>query len=194
MKLTDVVEIQPGTVLARVKSKGYEESVSLPIVGLDDIRCFVERKEPVSERRKYSFPKDAVDSLITAKTNDVIFGMSSSKCLLVDSKLEGFVIPSILCRLRPYDSNRLNPSYLCFLLNEKETIRKPLEIAHQGTILTVKVVSVGALRDLEIGDLPDIERQRKIGDLYLSALKSYELSQRISEKTRELTIRLMQKD
>lgn len=192
MRLADIAEVEIGTVIARVEARGKDDYIPYTAVSLDDIRSFTEGVRTDRQRLTYLISDKATDRLVIAKSDDVIFGLSSIKCLLCSKEIEGMIIPSSLCRVRPLSPEVVDPAFLCYLLNDDPSIRKNIEVSHQqSTNRSVKTILASTLRELDIGTLPPIDEQRIMGKLYLSLLRRKGLEKEISEKEMNACLLMM---
>ena len=63
----------------------------------------------------------------------------------------------------------LDKWYFCYHFNEGKDFEQQIAMFHQGTTLSVKKLNVKTVSELKI-KIPDIERQRMIGELYRQSL------------------------
>ena len=65
-------------------------------------------------------------------------------------------------------------------------------MVHQGTTLSVKKLNVKTIGELKIR-LPDLEKQRKIGELYRQSLIQNRLMLKQMEKIKKFTLTIIRK-
>ena len=118
-----------------------------------------------------------LDEVITTCAGDVVFSLLSGKAAIVQAEHSGLLLTQNYVRLVPLDT--LNADYLVYLLNEDQSIRYQLHISQQGSI-TMKY-TLKQLRELIFPALPSLEKQRLIGEIYLSQLKLNTLRKRVAE-------------
>ena len=70
------------------------------------------------------------------------------------------------------DREKLNPWYLCYLLNESDIVAKQCNVLLQGSVITR--LSAHQLKQMQIPFIPMAE-QEKLGRLYSTALYQYYL-------------------
>ena len=65
------------------------------------------------------------------------------------------------------DTTKIDSKYLCFVLNESQSIKRQISKFTQGSI--AKRLAPNLLKDLKL-TLPPLEKQRKIGQAYAAAI------------------------
>lgn len=83
-------------------------------------------------------------------------------------------ISQIFFIMKP-DVERLNPLYLCYIVNESREIARQYSLLLQGSVLTK--LSARQLKQVHF-NLPALAQQEKIGQLYATALYQHYLEMR----------------
>lgn len=98
---------------------------------------------------------------------DVVYSFINSISGIVGKSNGGKVINQNFAKIE-IDEKRIDKKYLCYLLNSDKEVNREKDIAMQGSVL--KKLSPTAIRNFEV-ELPDIDKQKKIGNLYATWMK-----------------------
>lgn len=180
-KLDELVEFKSGSPQFRIKET---DDVNAPVYNfysqsdlLDDISGLVKDSSDGPEKITRTY-----DDLHILKKGDLIYSLISAKASIVGQQNSGKVCTQNYIVLEPLEI--LDKAYLMYILNEDIGIKRQLLIGLQGS--TVLKYSLKQIKELEIVSLPDIEKQRLIGDIYLKQKKISALRLRVAER-KELT-------
>ena len=91
-----------------------------------------------------------------------------------------------------FDGQILDKWYFCYQFNEGKDFEQQIAMFHQGTTLSVKKLNVKTVGELKI-KLPDIKKQRKIGELYRQSLIQNRLMKKQAEDIRDLILLTIRK-
>ena len=138
--------------------------------------------------RKYTtadFEHDFYTMKLADPQNAIIYQQSSSMphmsaTILSDANKEK-VISQIFAIIR-IDVSRLNPWYLCYLLNQSQEVAHKCSQCLQGSVIVR--LSAQLMKSVKI-PLPDMTVQQNIGELYATAL--YQKHLEIMQANRKLT-------
>ncbi|WP_298070680.1 restriction endonuclease subunit S [uncultured Faecalibaculum sp.] len=119
------------------------------------------------------------------QSGDVVYSQSSQTASPVSDRHIGYVLSQNYLVLRP-DKDLLDPNYLVFMINEEPWFRKELCSRFQGTALYR--VSARDLESLEFPELPDLEIQKVIGQIYLDQKKLTALRKRVADNKEKLVL------
>lgn len=130
------------------------------------------------EDRKYSntdFEYDFYRMKLADLSSSIIYRQSSgfshmSATILSEENKDKFI--SQVFSIIKVNQERLNPWYLCWLLNESRSLERQFNILLQGSVITR--LSAQQLKQVEV-TLPLMDEQEKIGKLYATALYQYYL-------------------
>ena len=84
----------------------------------------------------------------------------------------------------------LDKWYFCYQFNEGKDFEQQIAMFHQGTTLSVKKLNVKTIGELRI-KLPEIKRQRVIGEIYRQSLIQNRLMLKQAEQTKEMTLAIL---
>lgn len=130
------------------------------------------------QERKYSnadFEHDFYRMKLASPSNDIIYRQSMathnmSATIIADKHKDKFI--SQVFSIMKIDREKLNPWYLCYLLNESDIVAKQCNVLLQGSVITR--LSAHQLKQMQIPVIPMAE-QEKLGRLYSTALYQYYL-------------------
>ena len=117
------------------------------------------------------------DQVNTLCQGDLIFSLISGKSSIVSASHQGYLYTQNYVKL--VAEEKVDSKYLVYLLNEDKFIKKQLHLGLQGS--QVLKYTLKQLKDLELLNLPKIEVQKIIGELYFNQLRSEALRNRISK-------------
>ena len=87
-------------------------------------------------------------------------------------------------------SRLVDRKYMAYLINENPSIKRQFKQNLQGS--QVIRYSLKLLKEIALPELPPIEIQRVIGDIYFKQLLLRSLRQRVAENTYRLSIAMLQ--
>lgn len=118
-----------------------------------------------------------------------IINLIKSKCSPISEQTEAKCITSNFLRC-DFDTGKIYPWYFCYQFNEGKSFEQQIEMYHQGTTLSVKKLNIKTIGELKIF-LPDIEKQRTIGDIYRQSIIQNDLMIKQAENIRKFTMALI---
>jgi Type I restriction modification DNA specificity domain. len=108
-----------------------------------------------------------LDKVSTLGQGDIVVSLISGKSTIVGLKHQGYLYTQNYIKLVPI--KKLDSKYLVYLLNEDNFIQKQLQMGLQGS--QVLKYTLKQVKELELPDLPTIDKQRMIGELYFNQLR-----------------------
>lgn len=153
----------------------------------DDLVGFDSYNSDGKQVRKQVRTHDKVNTLSQA---DVVFSLISGKATIVGANHQGYLYTQNYVKL--VTNGQVDSKYLVYLLNEDKSVRRQLQIGLQGS--QVLKYTLKQLKELELPDLPAIEKQRIISEMYFNQLRLEALKKRaansettiVLEKLREV--------
>ena len=124
-----------------------------------------------------------------AKEGDLLFSTISGEATIVSSEHDGYVFTQNYARMEPM-SRLVDRKYMAYLINENQSIKRQFKQNLQGS--QVIRYSLKLLKEIVLPELPPIEIQRMIGDIYFKQLLLRSLRQRVAENTYRLSIAMLQ--
>ena len=134
---------------------------------------------PESEKsKKYTnadFESDFYRMKLASPTSSIIYQQSSTAphmvaTILSDENKNKFI--SQVFSIIKVDTTKVNPWYLCYLLNQSRQLKRQYSILLQGSVIAR--LSAQQLKQVEI-ELPYRDKQEKIGTMYATALYQHYL-------------------
>ncbi|EPY2301229.1 restriction endonuclease subunit S [Clostridium sporogenes] len=117
------------------------------------------------------------DKLNTLCDGDVVFSLITGIATIVRKEHEGYIYTQNYVKLLP--SHKIDSKFLVYLINENKTIKKQFALGLQGS--QVLKYTLKQLKELEIPQIPCIDKQRIIGQVYFNQLKIQTLRNRAAE-------------
>lgn len=114
------------------------------------------------------------DKVSTLCQGDVVFSLISGKSTIVGANHQGYLYTQNYVKL--VTSEKMDSKYLVYLLNEDQFIKKQFQMGLQGS--QVLKYTLKQVKELELPDLPTMEKQRMIGELYFNQLRLEALKNR----------------
>ena len=179
VKLEAISEIVQGAIYTRIKSNNnIDECSLLDTISMQELNYTI-GNSLTYEKQESKVLNSKISSCIFTKKDDVLIGLTMQKAMVITSERSGKLALSNFAVIRIHDKNVLDPNYLCWLLNENSYFKQIIEKSSQGTAY-VSTLSIATIRGLEI-PLVDIEKQRKIGQLYQIAIERKKVGTRLEE-------------
>src|SRR5690554_6230126 len=159
MKLEELVTVKVGRNISRLHELLHP---SLKTYSYDDLTddldgLYLDSTSPPSDEREEK------NDVQLSSIGDVVFSFVSSKAAILSEKNSGKIINQNFAKLI-IENNQLDPSYLCYALNESQAMKKQMAISMQGS--TIPKLTPAILKSLHM-TLPSIKTQQAIGQAYL---------------------------
>jgi restriction endonuclease S subunit len=124
------------------------------------------------------------DKVNTLYAGDVVFSLISGTSTTVRKVHEGYLYTQNYVKLIPNEN--VDSKYLVYLLNEDRSIKKQFLMGLQGS--QVLKYTLKQVKELELPELPSIEKQQMIGEVYFNQLRLQAIRNRVANS--ETTILL----
>lgn len=181
-KLSEIAEITQGNILTRIKpGSQFDETVEFDSISMQELSYIVGQSDILEKSSKVKVLKEKESSCVLTKQNDIVVGLSSRKAFVIDETRSNNLLLSNFALIRILDTNILDPHYFCWLLNEDLQFQKYIDQKMQGSA-NVIILSINNVKDMEL-ELPDIEKQKMIGEIYELGRQRDRLSKTILKKT-----------
>lgn len=137
------------------------------------------------------FERDLSSGDNECNTYGCIINLIKSKAAPISVHTESKVITQnfLKCLL---DESKILPWYFCYQFNEGKELEQQIAMFHQGTTLSVKKLNVKTISELKI-NLPDLEKQKLIGDAYRKSILQYQLYLKQAEDIKKYTLEMIRK-
>lgn len=170
-KLSEWVTCISGSPQFRIAETRDEKAPKFTYYGqtdlMDDLAGMVSAATDAKQVRTH-------DEIQTVHTGDILFSLITGDAALAGCTHEGYLYTQNYVKLVP--KKELDAGFLVYILNEDKSIQKQLRIGLQGS--HVLKYTLQQLKELHITDLPDLERQQRIGNVYLKQQKLRALRER----------------
>ncbi len=188
VKLSDISDINLGTILTRVKPKNkYVKSVQIPTISMQELSYECGKTDDEFEEIISTIEAGKVDKCLFVEENDVVIGLSSQNAMVISNERAGKLLLSNFCHIRINKPEILEPNYLAWLFNENTIFKNRLTNSMQGTAY-VKMITLDTIRSISL-DIPPFEIQRIIGRVYSCSIER----DRLAKKEIELKKKLLNK-
>ncbi|HFI0397685.1 TPA: restriction endonuclease subunit S [Streptococcus suis] len=153
---------------------GGSLQVRLEATSLEDAKDYVLYNQQHHQLDGYEMVEEIVESrtvrtdreVTVLEEGDLLFSLLSGKAVLVREEHEGFLYTQNYIKIEPIA--KLDKAFLLYLINESSEIRRQFYQSLQGS--EVLKYTVKQLRGLQLGSLPALEIQVKLGQVYLDGL------------------------
>ena len=167
-------------------------------IPLNEIIQFTLGKNPTRIREKSDdlyttedFEKDLHGIHSTKEGMGCIINLIKSKCSPISEQTEAKCITSNFLRC-DFDTGKLYSWYFCYQFNEGKGFEQQIEMYHQGTTLSVRKLNIKTIGELKIV-LPDMEKQRTIGNIYRQSIIQNDLLVKQAEDIRKFMMALIRR-
>ncbi|MGG3480020.1 restriction endonuclease subunit S [Peribacillus frigoritolerans] len=183
MKLEDIVTVKIGRNLSRGNEKN---DLTLVAYSYEDLMNDLDGSILGPQASSVSENSNHKDGYLSS-AGDVVFSFVSSKAGIVSDLNQGKIINQNFAKLI-FESNQLDRHYLCYALNESNSMKRQMAISMQGS--TVPKLTPAILKELEI-KLPSIGKQRTIGKAYFFLRKRQALAKKQAELEEQLFLEVL---
>lgn len=156
IEMQKLVSIKAGVAQHRINVSRDDKAPTYYYYTADDILTDLAGAESDPDLSKVTQVR-TMDDMEPIKEGDLVFSLITGKAAIVSEQHSGFLITQNFVTLIPDES--IDKKYLLFLLNETGVIEKH--------VLGAKKIAISQLMTLPLSGLPDLRKQREIGDIYL---------------------------
>jgi restriction endonuclease S subunit len=180
-RLDNVVGLVSGSPQFRIKEVFDDKAPRYTFYGQQDIEDDLVGINSNGSDNKQVRTFDKVNTL---SQGDVVFSLISGKSTIVAAKHQGYLYTQNYVKL--VNNEKIDSKYLVYLLNEDKFVGKQLQMGLQGS--QVLKYTLKQVKELELPDLPAIEKQRIIGELYFNQLRLEALKNRVANSETSLLL------
>ncbi|MGY3724353.1 restriction endonuclease subunit S [Granulicatella balaenopterae] len=174
MIITKFVDFEAGSPQFRIKEHKGEGAKTYSYYSQTDIVNDLITIPFIEEDHKQV---TTTGNVVLVEEGDLIFSLISGKCAIAQTYSSGYLLTQNYVKLRI--KGGIDKKYLMYLINEDKKIARQFQASMQGSI-TMKY-TVKQLRELDLKNLPSIEIQEKIGDIYTKQLRKQALKERLAK-------------
>ncbi len=172
-RLEDILALVSGSPQFRIKEASDDRAPLYTYYGQPDLEADLVGIDSNGSDGKQVRTFDKVNTLCQG---DVVFSLISGKSTIVGVKHQGYLYTQNYVKLLA--GNKVDSKYLVFLLNEDQFIKKQFQMGLQGS--QVLKYTLKQVKELELPNLPTLDKQRMIGELYFSQLRLESLRNRVA--------------
>lgn len=181
MKLVDMVEFSSGLPQARIKETTDLKAQVYTFYSQQDLlNDLAGMSIFTGENKKIR----TINQVNTLKSGDILFSLISGQATTIGEDHAGYIYTQNYVLIAVNDN--LDSQFLVYLLNENKSVRKQLAVGLQGS--QVLKYTLKQLRELELPEVPNFEKQRIIGDIYFKQLKLQALKKKVAECETEIVL------
>lgn len=184
MELQHIANIIQGNIPTRIETT---IGLSIETITMQELNYIANISDDLPVEKYITVQGDKLESYSLTKEKDVVVGLSSGKAIVIESNRANKLILSNLAIIRIKDTEKVDPYYLCWFINNNRSAIKKMQ---QGTS-AVSIIPLSMLKSFEVELLP-IETQRTIGKINELKRQRDRLTHSIeTKKTDILTQQLM---
>lgn len=184
MKLEEIVTVRLGRNLSRRNEK---ISARIKVYSYENLTMDLNGLYLGSDCEKNS--NKINDNYYLTSNGEVVFSFVSSTAGIVSKENSGKLLNQNFAKLI-IETEELDPSYLCYALNESLSIKKQMAVSMQGS--TIPKLTPSILKKIDL-KLPSIATQKVIGKAYLMLCKKEALTIEESALEKVYGLQLLQK-
>lgn len=180
-RLEHVVEFVSGSPQFRIKEVFDNKAPCYTYYGQPDLEEDLVGMDSNGSDSKQVRTFDKVNTLCHG---DIVFSLISGKSTIVGANHQGYLYTQNYIKI--VTDETVDSKYLVYLLNEDKSIKKQFQMGLQGS--QVLKYTLKQVKELELPDLPTIEKQRVIGELYFNQLRLEALRNRMADSETTLVL------
>lgn len=167
MKLEELAHFTGGSLQVRLDTTSWEDARDYILYNqqhhqLDGYEVIEEVIEEVIDSRTVTTDREVT----LLEEGDLLFSLLSGKAVLVRAEHAGLLYTQNYIKIEP--NAKLDKVFLLYLINESSAIRRQFYQSLQGS--EVMKYTVKQLKSLQLGALPPLDSQQKLGKIYLDGL------------------------
>lgn len=184
MRLENLVEFQVGSPQFRIKESVADAATTYKFYSQNDLEEDLTGVVLATEEAKQIATTDEVT---TVTSGDLVFSLISGRAAIVRKEHDGYLYTQNYVVIEP--GTEVDSKYLVYLLNEDREVAHQFWLGLQGSM--VMKYTVKQLRELKIKQLPNLDKQQAIGDIYFKQMRIQALRKRIAENETLLTLAVL---
>ncbi|EKW99032.1 restriction endonuclease subunit S [Ligilactobacillus saerimneri] len=184
MRLENLVEFQVGSPQFRIKESAADAATTYKFYSQNDLEEDLTGVELATEEAKQIV---TIDEVTTVTPGDLVFSLISGRATIIRKEHDGYLYTQNYVVIEPRTD--IDSKYLVYLLNEDREVAHQFWLGLQGSM--VMKYTVKQLRELKIKQLPNLDKQQAIGDIYFKQMRIQALRKRIAENETLLTLAVL---
>lgn len=168
-RINQLADISQGSILTRIKDQ-VNNGIFSEALTMQELSYYCNQSDDLAAANEVVVDKDRYENCLFSHAGDVLVGLSSGNAMVIEKERAGKLVLSNFAVIRIKDKKKLDPYYLCWMINENNDVKRQLLPLYQKTSRVV-VIPISTFKDIEI-ECCSIEKQVKIG-------KTYDLSRKL---------------
>lgn len=182
MKLSEKTQLEIGTVIKRFEAEEPENAQTFQVLTLKDFNeALGEPYRGSADKQLMHVEKNDISKLTLVDGERMVIHLLTQKAVVLSKNCDGYVIPSNFVKVELDED--IYASYFEWYFNNHPTIQRQIAMLSQGSVLTT--FSLKQLKDIEI-EVPPMEKQQIIGDIYALRKQKALLSEKVLELENQL--------
>lgn len=161
MRLSELLEIESGTLATRIDEQKGGKKYFL----YENEQFYSQYASAIDMKNRKSIVTFANVKQIFSR--DIVINLFKGECTIVRDEFDGNIINANFAKVS-FLNKKIDRNYFVYWFNESTASKKQLLQDIQGTVM--KKITIGKLKNMEI-ELPAIDVQKTIGDLYIAQLR-----------------------
>lgn len=162
-KINQLADISQGSILTRIKAQD-NNGICSEALTMQELSYYCNQSDDLATVNEVVVDKNRYENCLYSQTGDVLVGLSSGNAMVIEKERAGKLVLSNFAVIRIKDKKKLDPYYLCWMINENNDVKRQLLPLYQKTSRVV-VIPISTFKDIEIECCP-IDKQVKIGRTY----------------------------
>lgn len=158
MELQNLANIIQGNIPTRIE---VPLGQSVETITMQELNYIANVSDELPVEKYIMVQGEKLDGYSLTKEKDVVVGLSSGKAIVIENCRANKLILSNLAIIRINDTEKLDPYYLCWFINNSNASLKQLKKMQQGNA-AVSIIPLSLLKSFRIELLP-IKKQKLIG-------------------------------
>lgn len=168
-RINQLADISQGSILTRIKSQD-NNGICSEALTMQELSYYCNESDDLATVNEVVVDKYRYENCLFSQAGDVLVGLSSGNAMVIEKERAGKLVLSNFAVIRIKDKKKLDPYYLCWMINENNDVKRQLLPLYQKTSRVV-VIPISTFKDIEI-ECCHIDKQVKIG-------KTYDLSRKL---------------
>lgn len=162
-KINQLADISQGSILTRIKSQD-NNGICSEALTMQELSYYCNQSDDLATVNEVVVDKDRYENCLFSQTGDVLVGLSSGNAMVIEKERADKIVLSNFAVIRIKDKKKLDPYYLCWMINENNDVKRQLLPLYQKTSRVI-VIPISTFKDIEI-ECCSIDKQVKIGKTY----------------------------
>ena len=178
-KISELAEISQGSILTRIKSSD-SSGIKAEALTMQELSFYCNESDILPNANYVLVDINRNANCLYSQIGDVLVGLSSGNAMVIEVDRANKLVLSNFAVIRIKNKKKLDPYYLCWLLNKNNEVKRQLQLLYQKTSRVV-VIPITAFKDIEI-ECCNIKEHMHIGQAYNLSRKLLRIKRLKAEK------------